>query len=493
MRIAGQEVDEVDRIGADADDVPWRARRQPASQRSSGRSITAPQCACDSRACPSDSAAPALDGIDLDIDRRRVPRPARTVRLRQDDAAAPARRARARRRGPIWIGDRMVNDVEPAARDVAMVFQNYALYPHFTVFDNIAFPLRARHVAADEIDRARARRPRRASGSTTLLDRRPAQLSGGQQQRVALARAIVRNPAVYLMDEPLSNLDAQLRLQTRTELKRLHHELGTTMVYVTHDQAEAMTLGGADRDPAARRDRAGRRRRSSSTATPVNTFVATFLGSPPMNLIDETRNGARVTIGVRPEDVQLSPTSREGWRRSARRGRRADGQRDAGDDCDRRCGGREPPRRPHGARSSRSPSINRCGSPSHRTACMSSTPQLESASAERVSPPGTPKKTKCLTTAPPRRRRSWCRAFCRALYFVLQCCVGSGLEREPERQLHHARIAGERRDHAGVADGDVALRKPEVRAIEHVEDVPAQRRIDAGGEIESGAAGSCRT
>src|SRR5687767_4215961 len=144
--------------------------------------------------------------------------------------------------GRIWIGDRVVDDIEPAERDVAMVFQNYALYPHFTVFENIAFPLRARGVATDDI----ARRVRAAAARVALgplLDRRPAQLSGGQQQRVALARAVVRNPAVYLMDEPLSNLDAQLRLQTRTELKRLHQELGTTMVYVTHDQSEAMTLG----------------------------------------------------------------------------------------------------------------------------------------------------------------------------------------------------------------------------------------------------------
>ncbi|MSO63340.1 MAG: ABC transporter ATP-binding protein, partial [Acidobacteria bacterium] len=138
--------------------------------------------------------------------------------------------------GRIWIGDRVVNDVEPAQRDIAMVFQNYALYPHFTVAENIAFPLRARGgLAAEEIDR-RVRAAAARVALQTLLDRRPAQLSGGQQQRVALARAIVRNPSVYLMDEPLSNLDAQLRLQTRTELKRLHKELGTTMVYVTHDQ-----------------------------------------------------------------------------------------------------------------------------------------------------------------------------------------------------------------------------------------------------------------
>jgi ABC-type sugar transport system ATPase subunit len=213
--------------------------------------------------------------------------------------------------GRIWIGDREVSDLEPAERDVAMVFQNYALYPHFTVFQNIAFPLRARGVAADEIDR----RVRAAAGRVAidgLLHRRPAQLSGGQQQRVALARAIVRNPAVYLMDEPLSNLDAQLRLQTRTELKRLHQELGTTMVYVTHDQAEAMTLAG----------RIAILQNGSIVQVgpplelyrqPVNTFVATFLGNPPMNLLNESRDGDLVTIGVRPEDVQVSAVATDAW------------------------------------------------------------------------------------------------------------------------------------------------------------------------------------
>jgi ABC-type sugar transport system ATPase subunit len=213
--------------------------------------------------------------------------------------------------GRIWIGDRIVNDVDPAARDVAMVFQSYALYPHFTVAQNIAFPLRARGVGAAEID-TRVRAAAERVGLDGLLDRRPAQLSGGQQQRVALARAIVRSPAVYLMDEPLSNLDAQLRLQTRTELKRLHQQLGTTMVYVTHDQAEAMTLGG----------RVAILNHGSIVQIgaplelyrkPDNTFVATFLGSPPMNLLRESRNGRDITVGVRPEDVQVSPSTRDGW------------------------------------------------------------------------------------------------------------------------------------------------------------------------------------
>src|SRR3954447_18911450 len=206
--------------------------------------------------------------------------------------------------GAIWIGDRRVDALDPAQRDVAMVFQNYALYPHLTVFDNIAFPLRTRHVEAGEIDR-RVRDAATRVGLIDLLARRPGQLSGGQQQRTALARAIVRNPTVYLMDEPLSNLDAQLRLQTRTELKRLHRELGTTMIYVTHDQGEAMTLGGRI---------AGMRRGTIEQIgtpldlyqRPVNTFVATFLGSPPMNLVDSRTGGAPVQLGIRPEDVEVA-------------------------------------------------------------------------------------------------------------------------------------------------------------------------------------------
>jgi multiple sugar transport system ATP-binding protein len=206
--------------------------------------------------------------------------------------------------GAIWIGDRRMNDVPPAERDIAMVFQNYALYPHLTVFDNIAFPLRTRGVASRDIDR-RVREAAARVGLADLLPRRPAQLSGGQQQRVALARAIVRNPTVYLMDEPLSNLDAQLRLQTRTELKRLHQELGTTLVYVTHDQGEAMTLGHRIAIM-----RGGAIVQAGSPLElyrrPVNTFVATFLGSPPMNLIEDAKDGARVQIGVRPEDVEVA-------------------------------------------------------------------------------------------------------------------------------------------------------------------------------------------
>ena len=215
--------------------------------------------------------------------------------------------------GAIWIGDRRVDALDPAARDVAMVFQNYALYPHLSVFDNIAFPLRTRRTPAAEIDR-RVREAAARAGLAELLARRPAQLSGGQQQRVALARAIVRSPAVYLMDEPLSNLDAQLRLQTRTELKKLQRELGTTMIYVTHDQGEAMTLGGR-----VAIMQGGRVVQAGSPLelyrAPANAFVATFLGSPPMNLLrpaEAGSNGARATIGVRPEDVELQPAAIDG-------------------------------------------------------------------------------------------------------------------------------------------------------------------------------------
>ena len=210
--------------------------------------------------------------------------------------------------GAIWIGDRRVDALDPAARDVAMVFQNYALYPHLTVFDNVAFPLRTRRVPPAEID-SRVREAAARAGLTGLLTRRPAQLSGGQQQRVALARAIVRNPAVYLMDEPLSNLDAQLRLQTRTELKRLHRELGTTMIYVTHDQGEAMTLGSRIAIM-----RGGSIEQTGSPLDlyqrPANTFVATFLGSPPMNLI--AANDSRAQLGIRPEDVEVSASAAGG-------------------------------------------------------------------------------------------------------------------------------------------------------------------------------------
>jgi ABC-type sugar transport system ATPase subunit len=212
--------------------------------------------------------------------------------------------------GAIWIGDRQVQHVAPAERDVAMVFQNYALYPHFSVFDNIAFPLRTRHVDRGEIDR-RVREAAARVGLGDLLARRPAQLSGGQQQRVALARAIVRQPTVYLMDEPLSNLDAQLRLQTRTELKRLHQELGTTMIYVTHDQGEAMTLGS--RIAVMLQGTIVQIGKPLELyRRPATSFIATFLGSPAMNLIADAGN-ARTKTGVRPEDVEVASSPDAGW------------------------------------------------------------------------------------------------------------------------------------------------------------------------------------
>jgi multiple sugar transport system ATP-binding protein len=212
--------------------------------------------------------------------------------------------------GRIWIGDRLVNEVPAAERDVAMVFQNYALYPHFSVFDNIAFPLRTRSVARSEIT-ARVAAAAERLGLDEVLGRKPGQLSGGQQQRVALARALVRSPAVYLMDEPLSNLDAQLRRQMRTDLKRLQQELKTTMVYVTHDQAEAMTLGS--------RVAIMQRGRIVQVGAPLelyrnpnHRFVATFLGSPAMNIVADTPS---VDLGVRPEDVELSRVPLgDGWR-----------------------------------------------------------------------------------------------------------------------------------------------------------------------------------
>ena len=224
--------------------------------------------------------------------------------------------------GRILIGDRDVAEVRAADRDVAMVFQNYALYPHLSVFENVAFPLRARRTAPEELDR-RVRAALARMELASLHDRKPSQLSGGQQQRVALARALVRNPAVYLMDEPLSNLDAQLRLQTRSELRRLQQELRTTTVYVTHDQGEAMTLG--DRI-ALLRDGAIEQVGPPLELyrRPASRFVAAFLGSPPINLWPAAAGEdgvlraagvafgpgpsgrpAKVDIGVRPEDVEV--------------------------------------------------------------------------------------------------------------------------------------------------------------------------------------------
>ena len=185
--------------------------------------------------------------------------------------------------GEIYIGERLVNDVSPKDRDIAMVFQNYALYPHMTVFDNIAFGLRVRRIPRREIQR-RVEEIGRVLGLADLLERKPRQLSGGQRQRVAMGRAIVRDPSVFLMDEPLSNLDARLRVQMRAEVARIQHELGATTIYVTHDQVEAMTMG--DRI-AVMNDGLVQQVEAPLTLynQPANIFVAGFIGSPAMNLV----------------------------------------------------------------------------------------------------------------------------------------------------------------------------------------------------------------
>jgi multiple sugar transport system ATP-binding protein len=234
--------------------------------------------------------------------------------------------------GEVLIGDSVVNELPPMDRDIAMVFQNYALYPHMSVYDNMAFGLKMRRFARSEIDR-RVREAADILGIENLLRRKPRQLSGGQRQRVALGRAIVRHPQVFLFDEPLSNLDAKLRVQMRVELKKIHERVGTTAIYVTHDQVEAMTLG--DRvvvmkdgivqqvgDPL------------DLYNAPVNRFVAGFIGSPAMNFAAanlaeqdgalfavgdsirlklpparakrlQSHAGQRVTLGIRPEDLRV--------------------------------------------------------------------------------------------------------------------------------------------------------------------------------------------
>jgi len=228
--------------------------------------------------------------------------------------------------GRVLIGERDVTHLQPRDRDVAMVFQSYALYPHMTVAENIAYPLRIRRIAAAERDRM-VREVATVLEVDHLLDRHPRQLSGGQRQRIALARAIVRNPAAFLMDEPLSNLDARLRLSMRGEIKRLCHKLGATTIYVTHDQAEALTM--ADLVAVMR---AGELQQLASPGEiydrPANRFVATFVGNPPMNILNAAvdpaglhlagitmpldagriaacRAGAVAELGVRPEDVHI--------------------------------------------------------------------------------------------------------------------------------------------------------------------------------------------
>ena len=229
--------------------------------------------------------------------------------------------------GEIDIGGRVVNKLEPAERDIAMVFQNYALYPHMTVYDNMAYGLKIAKVSKADIE-VRVQKAAKILELGALLDRTPRQLSGGQRQRVAMGRAIVRQPAVFLFDEPLSNLDAKLRAQTRLEIQKLHAELGVTSLFVTHDQVEAMTL--AQRMIVMN---AGRIEQIGTPeevyGRPESTFVASFIGSPPMNLLKGQADGSRFTmggqtltlpapapragellLGVRPEHAQLGHS---GW------------------------------------------------------------------------------------------------------------------------------------------------------------------------------------
>ena len=211
--------------------------------------------------------------------------------------------------GTISIGARVVNDLEPAERDIAMVFQNYALYPHMTVFDNMAYGLKIARVPKDEI-RVRVEKAADILELKPYLDRKPRALSGGQRQRVAMGRAIVRQPQVFLFDEPLSNLDAKLRAQTRLEIQKLHRELGITSLFVTHDQVEAMTL--AQRMIVMN---AGVMEQFGTPEEvynrPASTFVASFIGSPPMNLLKQAPDlPAGQILGIRPEHLELS---NDGW------------------------------------------------------------------------------------------------------------------------------------------------------------------------------------
>ncbi|HXS44397.1 MAG TPA: ABC transporter ATP-binding protein, partial [Solirubrobacteraceae bacterium] len=283
------------------------------------------------------SSAPAVDALDLDVGDGELmvlvgpSGSGKTTALRM---LAGLEEVDA---GAVLIGDRDVTDLPPKKRDIAMVFQNYALYPYLTVSQNIAFPLKMAGVKKAERE-ARAAEVARRLGLERFLDRKPAQLSGGERQRVAMGRAIVRSPSVFLMDEPLSNLDAKLRVQMRADVAALQHDLGITTVYVTHDQSEAMTLGdrvcvmrgGILQQVAAPKE---------LYEQPANLFVAGFIGSPAMNLVEAElaeRDGAlvarfgphelgvpadvvdarpalrgyagrRVALGIRPEDVEAGP------------------------------------------------------------------------------------------------------------------------------------------------------------------------------------------
>lgn len=205
--------------------------------------------------------------------------------------------------GQIMIGDRVVNDVPPKDRDIAMVFQSYALYPHMSVYDNMAFGLKLRRTPKEEIDR-RVKDAAEILGLAHLLDRKPKALSGGQRQRVAVGRAIVREPAVFLMDEPLSNLDAKLRVSARAEISKLHRRLGTTFIYVTHDQVEAMTMGDRIlvlKDGVLQQIDSPR----NLYEEPNNIFVAGFIGSPSMNFFDATLVGEEGNLYVDAGDFRV--------------------------------------------------------------------------------------------------------------------------------------------------------------------------------------------
>ena len=212
--------------------------------------------------------------------------------------------------GTLKIGDKVMNDVEPKDRDIAMVFQNYALYPHMTVYDNMAFGLKLRKVPKDQIDKA-VREAARILDLDKLLDRKPKALSGGQRQRVAMGRAIVRNPKVFLMDEPLSNLDAKLRVQMRIEISKIHQRLGATIIYVTHDQIEAMTLGTrivVMKDGVVQQVDTPQ----NLYQKPGNLFVAGFMGSPQMNFLDAviSEKGGNVVATIGGEHEVIVPAAK---------------------------------------------------------------------------------------------------------------------------------------------------------------------------------------
>ena len=213
--------------------------------------------------------------------------------------------------GHIRIGNKVVNDLEPAERDIAMVFQNYALYPHMSVFDNMAYGLKIAKVSIEDIKK-RVHAAASALELSHLLERKPRESSGGQRQRVAMGRAIVRQPQVFLFDEPLSNLDAKLRAHTRLEIQKLHRELGTTSLFVTHDQVEAMTL--AQRMLVMNEGRLQQFGAPEEVYNrPANMFVAGFIGAPPMNLLcDANGTDSETILGIRPEHLHIKNTSQSG-------------------------------------------------------------------------------------------------------------------------------------------------------------------------------------